>query len=126
MFAALLAAVVVAGDSRRPLVSDRWRFPASAAEAKHKWEFAKSHCQWLEAYMPWDRGWIDDARWRCRCWDLLDNCRRLTNDDSDSEGCRIWLAELRLLIGREAFERGIMPDHVPEYRFRDRQPWEKP
>lgn len=98
--------------------ADAWRFPQSTREARHGWEWATAHCCWLVEHRSWDADWLADAQWRRRCWDLLDDCRRI--HPGDAQACRRKLAELRLLLGAEAYWRGAMPDYLPVWRFRDR------
>lgn len=104
--------------------SDVHRFPQTARQAMHGWSVSSAHCAWLENYRAWDENWIADARWRYRCWDLLDDCKRIHPLDAGS--CRGKLARLRLLIGQDAYWRGVMPDYLPCHRFTERGASQRP
>ena len=117
MIRALVICVILDADLAVQ-AADQWRFPVSMAEARRCWEIGCAHVAWLRATIPADADWIADADWRRRCWDLLDDCRRIHPDDAAA--CRCKLAELRRLIGVEWYWRGRMPEPLPWDRFRDR------
>lgn len=100
------------------VAADQWRLPYTLAQAKHGYEAGTAHVAWLREHAPWDCDWLAEANWRRRCWDLLDDCRRIHPRDDDA--CRRKLAELRGLIGAEWYWRGIMPEPLPSHRFVDR------
>lgn len=116
MFAVLLL-LAVGGDAPPVHEWDQWRFPASVAEAYRAYQFGTAHVAWLQEHTPWEWNWLAEARWCRRCWDLLDDCRRV--HPHDAEACRRKLTELRRLLGAEDFYRGRMPDPAPLHRFRE-------
>lgn len=113
MFAALL--LVASLDAPPVHESDQWRFSATMDQAERNYQFGSAHLSWLEQHAPWEWNWIAEARYCRRCWDLLDDCRRV--HPADAERCRQKLSELRRLLGHEDFYLGRMPDPAPFHRF---------
>jgi len=119
MFKMMLLAAVAAGtDSPAVHEADAFRFPQTAQEAFHGYQVAGKHHDWLTSNTPWQCDWIEEARWRRRAWDLLDDLRRVHPLDADR--CRLKLVELRTLIGQQAYGLGTMPDYLPLERFVNR------
>lgn len=117
MFGLALALAMVP-DAATVHESDRWRFPLTMEQAKRGYEVGKQHYDWLQQHRAWDCGWLDDAWVRWRIYDVLDDCSRI--HPLDIPACRRKLAELRRLIGPEAYWRGQLPDYLPTHRFTDR------
>lgn len=97
---------------------DEWRFPVTKAQAQRGYTLGHQHYQWVVQSRPWDLAWQCDALWRYRCWDLIDDCRRI--HPLDKAANRRKLTELKRLIGEEWYWRGILPDYLPTYRFTER------
>lgn len=98
--------------------SDAWRFPYTLDQARRGYEVATRHVDWMRQHSPCNQEWIDDAEFRRRCWDLLDDCRRI--HPFDTSACRRKLSELRRLLGPEMYWRGVLPDYLPAERFYER------
>lgn len=97
--------------------SDVHRFHCSAAFARQSWEFGVAHCDWLSKNEPYAWGWIEDAAYCRRAWDLLDDCKRIYKDDPAMRKQRLyWLREH---LGPVAYSHGWMPYPVPVWRFRE-------
>lgn len=99
-------------------VGDEWRFPVGVAQAYHGYRVSQTHLHWIKENRAWDQGWVCDAAWRHRIWDIMDDLRRIHPLDKQSN--RKKLAELKLLLGEEAYWRGILPDYLPTGRFVER------
>jgi hypothetical protein len=102
----------------------------------HKSTMEKEVQSWNhpEAFGWWER----DCERRIRCWSKLDDAFRIGNamwsynvgpdgeyqstvDFANDVAHRLrCLYDLRAMIGKEAFEAGVMPDPFPQYR---RLPW---
>ena len=97
---------------------DEWRFPVTKELAYHAYRVSQTHMVWLWDHRHWDNAWLNDASWRHRCWDLMDDLRRIHPNDKAAK--RRKLTELKRLIGEEWYWRGILPDYLPTYRFTER------
>ena len=97
---------------------DEWRFPVTRDQAYHGYRTSQTHLHWIREHRSWDQGWVCEAAWRHRIWDLMDDLRRIHPNDKQQN--RRKLAELKQLLGGEAYWRGIVPDYLPAWRFTER------
>ena len=114
----LLAAVLDA-----PPAGDRWRFPPPEVVSRSAWFAYRFRCKLLER-IPWEpdrAGLIRQAHRDCwahwYAWEILFYIDH--GDRSKDWRIRLRLAELRELIGPEAYSRGLMPEPVPGILFSD-------
>lgn len=116
MFAAAFVLLTVDDPSIRD--GDEWRFPVTKEQTSHACHVSQIHLDWIREHRDWDQVWVCDIVWRCRCWNLMDSIRRVHPNDKVQN--RRKLAELKQLLGAEAYWRGIVPDYLPAWRFTER------
>lgn len=131
-------------SDREIVMCDVYRFGATRETAYAMYLTSRTHYREMadeirswnhpEAFGWWER----DCERRIKCWSKLDDAFRIGNalwtygpgpdghflawpDFSRDVAYRLsCLYDLRALIGREAFEAGVMPSPFPEYK---RLPW---
>lgn len=121
MLAVLLAAMtaVVAPVENPELAAAAARFRVLPIAARLNWNLACKHpAQRAAEVYAWNRPdvaaqWVAECDWRRAAWDKL--------DDVLYHRCPVQyklrsLERLRELLGDEAFERGVMPAPIPNYR----------
>lgn len=95
--------------------ADEWRFPYSKEHAYIGYCVSKEY--WEKAF-EWrfflTREWIEDAWWCFRCWDELDNVKRIASDSASKVH---YLKKLKRLLPETMWRNGEMPPFVPYWHF---------
>lgn len=112
----LFFSVVDAPDGIVIRVEDEFRFPYSTEYAKLGYENSLKHLNIVKENL-WYYGevWYEEAYWCFKCWDELDNVKRVANT---KEVKLIYLKKLYRWLGDDLWKRGEMPPFVPWWRFR--------
>lgn len=107
-----------------PPLADRLRFPPPEV-CEYNYDLAQRHLEWLNDQKllyshrtgQYDQ-WTADAVILCDVWDKLR--RSQWGGVSAAPGCRVKMAELRDLIGPEAYYAADWPPPVPHWYFQRR------
>lgn len=102
------------GNFVRP--EDEFRFPYSKEYAQLGYENSLKHLNIVKEHL-WYYGeeWLEEAYWCHKCWDELDNVKRIARTKEEK---LLYLKKLRRWLGDEFWIRGVMPPFVPWWRFR--------
>ena len=105
-----------------PPAGDRWRFPPPAEVHRWSWfgwKFRQNLLTRAENEdpdrRPVFRAAVEDCWLGYRTWELLWNCDQKAPEWQK----RLWLAELRTLIGEDDYYAGVLPEAVPGWLFHD-------
>jgi hypothetical protein len=105
-----------------PPYSDLYRLP-SKGYARQSWTLCVRYGRYLDWLYPWcepgEKRRVDNTQaeleWRQRVWALIDDI----HGGWRREGPRLLLAQLRDLVGDDAYYAGDWPDPLPAVGYRD-------